>query len=135
MKIRNIRNFMPGHDPYTLACKARPPSTDVWTFLSVIVIVIVIFHFRRDGTPLGPTKGGTLYDAQGHMIEPHGTRTVCKRLGREGHSKRLGREGLSAGAEVRVTSVKSPILSMKRQGYRFGAGPTVCKMSKRGIAA
>ena len=36
------RFFFAGHDPYTLACKARPPSTDVWTFLSVIVIVIVI---------------------------------------------------------------------------------------------
>ena len=32
--------FSRGHDPYTLACKGRPPSTDVWTFLSVIVIVI-----------------------------------------------------------------------------------------------
>ena len=34
------RFFSRGHDPFTLACKARPPLTDVWTFLSVIVIVI-----------------------------------------------------------------------------------------------
>ena len=26
-------------------------------------------------TPLGPVKGGMLYDAQGHMIEAHGTGT------------------------------------------------------------
>ena len=36
------RFFSRGQDPYTLACKARPPSTDVWNFLSVIVIVTVI---------------------------------------------------------------------------------------------
>ena len=36
------RFFSRFHDRYTLACKARPPSTDVWTLLSVIVIVIVI---------------------------------------------------------------------------------------------
>ena len=35
--------------------------------------------------PLGLVKGGTLYDAQGHMIEAHGTRTVHMRLGPEGH--------------------------------------------------
>ena len=35
---------------------------------------------------LGPTKGGTLYDAQGHMIEAHGTRTVYMRIGPEGQS-------------------------------------------------
>ena len=40
------RFFSRGHDPYTLACKARPPSTDVWAFLSVIVIVIVIVTLR-----------------------------------------------------------------------------------------
>ena len=64
-------------------------------------------------TPLGPTKGGTLNDAQGLMIEAHGTRTVYMRL---------GPEGKSVGAEFRVTSVKSPILSMEKwvkQGYRF----------------
>ena len=38
--------FSRGHDPYTHACKARPPSTDGWTSLSVIVIVIVI-SFQR----------------------------------------------------------------------------------------
>ena len=27
-------------------------------------------------TPLGPTKGSMLYDAQGHVIEAHGTRTA-----------------------------------------------------------
>ena len=32
-------------------------------------------------TPLGPTKGSMLYDAQGHVIEVHGTRTVYMRLG------------------------------------------------------
>ena len=34
--------FSRGYDPYTHACKARPLSTDGWTSLSVIVIVIVI---------------------------------------------------------------------------------------------
>ena len=43
----------------------------------------------------------------------------------------LGPEGQSAGEEFRVTSLNSPILSMKRlvkQGYKFEAGPG--KMSK-----
>ena len=35
-------------------------------------------------TPLGPAKGGMLYDAQGRMIEAHGTRSVSMRLGPEG---------------------------------------------------
>ena len=75
-------------------------------------------------TPLGPTKGGTLYDAQGHMIEAYGTRTVCMRLGPEGQS---------VGAESRITSVQSPILCMVKlvkQSYKFEAGPTGCNMSK-----
>ena len=58
-------------------------------------------------TLLEPNKGGTFNDAQGHMIEAHGTRAVCMRLGLEGQS---------VGAEFRVTSVKSPILSMERLG-------------------
>ena len=46
---------------------------------------------------------------------------------------RPGPEGQSVGAEFRVTSVKSPILSMEKlvkQGFRFEAGSTGCKMSK-----
>ena len=34
-------SFSQGHDPYTHACRARPLSTDGWTSLSVIVIVMV----------------------------------------------------------------------------------------------
>ena len=34
-------SFSWGHDPYTLACKARPSFDRCWTSLSVIVIVIV----------------------------------------------------------------------------------------------
>ena len=48
---------------------------------------------------------------------------------------RLGPEGLVSGAEFRVTSVKSPILSMEKlvkHGYQFEAGPTGCKMSEGG---
>ena len=56
-------------------------------------------------TPLGPIKGGTLHDAQGHMIEAHGTRTVYMRIGPDGQSM---------GAEFRVTSVKSPILNVEK---------------------
>ena len=37
-------------------------------------------------TLLGPTKGSILYDAQVHVIEAHGTRTVHMRLGPEGQS-------------------------------------------------
>ena len=48
--------------------------------------------------------GGTLCDAQGHMIEAHGTRT---------DSMTLGPEGQSVGAEFRVMNVKSPIFSME----------------------
>ena len=68
-------------------------------------------------TPLGPTKGGTLCDAQGHMIEAHGSRTVYIRR-----------------SEFRVTNVKSPILSMEKlvkQGYRCEAGLTLYKLSTR----
>ena len=64
-------------------------------------------------TPLGSTKGSMLYGAQGHVIEAHGTRTVCMRLGPEGQS---------VGVEFTVTNVKSPILSMKKlvnQGYKY----------------
>ena len=64
-----------------------------------------------------------LYDAQGHVIEAHGTRTVYVRLGLEGQS---------VGEEFRVTNVKSPILSIEKlvkEGYKFEAGPTGCKMS------
>ena len=46
---------------------------------------------------------------------------------------RLGPEGV--GAEFKVTSVNSPILSMEKltkQGHRFEAGPTGCNMSKGG---
>ena len=46
---------------------------------------------------------------------------------------RLGPEGQSVGAEFRVTNMRTPILSMGRlvkQGYRFEAGLTGCKMSK-----
>ena len=76
--------------------------------------------------PLGLAKGGMLHAAQGHMIEAHGTRTVYMWLG-------LG--GQSVGAEFRVTNVITPILSMGKlvkQGNRFEAGPTGCKMSKGG---
>ena len=75
-------------------------------------------------TPLRPAKGGTPCDAQGHMIEARSTRTVYMRLGPEGQG---------VGAEFfRVTNVKRPILSMRnlaKQGFRFEAGPTGCKMS------
>ena len=67
--------------------------------------------------PLRPTKGGTPYDLQGHVIDAHGTRTVYMRLGPE--SQRVG-------AKFRVTSVTSPLLSMEmlaRQGYQFEEGP------------
>ena len=65
-----------------------------------------------------------LFDAQGHMIEAHGTRTVYMRLGLEGQS---------VGAVFRVTSVRTQILGLGKlvkQDYRFEAGPTGCKMSK-----
>ena len=58
-----------------------------------------------------------LHDAQGHMIEAPGTRTLCMRL----------------GAEFRATNVRTPILSvgkLVKQVYRFEAGPTGCTMSK-----
>ena len=74
--------------------------------------------------PLGLVKGGTLHDAQGHVIEAHGTRTVYMRLGPEGQI---------VGARFRVTNVKTPVLStgkLVKQGYRFEAGPTGCNMSK-----
>ena len=67
---------------------------------------------------------GTHYDAQGHMIEAHGTRSVYTRLGPEGQN---------VDAEFRVTNVKSPTLSMEKfvtQGHWFEARPTGCKMSK-----
>ena len=35
-----IDSFSRVYDPHTHACKARPPSTDGWTSLSVIVIVM-----------------------------------------------------------------------------------------------
>ena len=47
-------------------------------------------------TPLGPDKGGMVYDA-------HGTRTLYLRPGPEGQS---------VGAEFRVMNVRTPILSM-----------------------
>ena len=75
-------------------------------------------------TPLGLAKGGTLCDAQGHMIEAHASRTAYMMLGPEGQS---------VGAEFRVTSVKSPIFSMVKlveQCYRFEAVPTGANMSK-----
>ena len=77
-------------------------------------------------TPLGPTKGSMLYDAQGDVIGDHGTRTVCMRLGPEGQS---------VGAGFSVTNVKSPILSMVKlvnQGYKF---ETDCVQCREGIAA
>ena len=55
-------------------------------------------------TPLRLAKGGMLHGAQGHMIEAHGTRTLCTRLGPEGQS---------VGAELRVTNVRTPILTKK----------------------
>ena len=67
-----------------------------------------------------------LHDAQGHVIEAHGTRTVCMRLRPEGQS---------VGAEFSVTHVKSPILSMGnlvKQGYKF---ETDCVQCREGIAA
>ena len=66
-------------------------------------------------TLLEPIKGGTLCDAQGHMIEAHGSRTVYIRK-----------------SEFRVTNVKSPILSMEKlvkQGYPCEAGLTLYKLS------
>ena len=69
---------------------------------------------------------GTHSDAQGHMIEAHGTRSVYTRLGPEGQS---------VGAEFGVTNVKTPTLSMEKfvtQSYCFEAGLTGCKMSKGG---
>ena len=50
-----------------------------------------------------PTNGGTLYDAQGHMIEAHGTRTGYVRPTPKGQS---------VGVELRVANVTSPILSL-----------------------
>ena len=45
-------SFSWGHDPYTLACKARPSSDRCWTSLSVslsfIVIVIVDVPVRQN---------------------------------------------------------------------------------------
>ena len=65
-----------------------------------------------------------LHDARGHVIEAHDTSIVYMRLGPEGRS---------VVAEFRVTNVRTPILSMGilvKQGYRFEAGSTDCKMSK-----
>ena len=73
-------------------------------------------------THLGPTKGCTLQDTQGHMSEAHGTIIVYKRLGPGGQN---------VGAEFRVMSVKSPILSMEKmvkQGHLCEAGPTGCNL-------
>ena len=70
----------------------------------------------------GTGRGGMLYDAQGHMIEAHGTRTLYMRLGPEGQS---------VGAEFRVTNVRTPILSM---GKLVEAGPTGCKKCRQVIA-
>ena len=39
-------------------------------------------------THLGPAKGDTFYDAQGDMIEAHGTRTVYMKLGRRSSESR-----------------------------------------------
>ena len=64
---------------------------------------------------LEPTKGSMRYDAQGHVTESSWHEN-CVHM-------RLGPEGQSVGAEFRVTSVKSPILSMGKlvkQGYKFG---------------
>ena len=63
-----------------------------------------------------------IYEAQGHVIEAHGTRTVYMRLGPEGRS---------VGAGFRVTNVKSPILSMESWSKKAKSSrPTVCKMSR-----
>ena len=75
-------------------------------------------------TPLGLAKGGMLHDAQGHMIEVHGTTAVYMRLGPEGQS---------VVVEFGVTNVRTLILNMGKlvkQGHRFEAEPTGCKMSK-----
>ena len=63
------------------------------------------------------------YDARGHVIEAHGTRTVYMRLGPEGQS---------VGGEFSVADVNSPILSIGEvgQGFKFATGPTVCKILK-----
>ena len=62
-------------------------STSSWRNVRILVDSGADEHvcptdFRS--APLGPTKVGTLNDAQGHMIDAHGTRTVYMRLGREG---------------------------------------------------
>ena len=70
------------------------------------------------------TTSSILNDAQGHVIEVHGTRTAHMRL-------RL--QGQSVCADFSVANVKSPILSMEKvvkQGDKFEAGPTRCKRSR-----
>ena len=75
-------------------------------------------------TPLRPATGSMLCDAQGHLLEAHGTRTVYMMLGPEGQNM---------GAEFKATNMISQILSMgkfMKQGYKFEAGSTGCKMPR-----
>ena len=51
--------FSWGYDPYTHACKARPPTTVGWTSLSVIVIVLVVTTPR--------TGGNDVWESAGHV--------------------------------------------------------------------
>ena len=68
-----------------------------------------------------------LCEAQGHVIEAHGTRTVYMRLGPEGQG---------VGAEFRVTNMKSPILQHGEVGQtRLQVRDRLCARCREGIAA
>ena len=59
--------------------------------------------------PLRPAKGGMLYDAQGHKIEAHSTRTFVMRLGPEGQQSSEYKRGNADPQHGKVV----------KQGYRF----------------
>ena len=63
-------------------------------------------------TPVGPAKGDTFYDAQGHMIEAHGTRTVYMKLGSEGQSHERDNTDRQHG-EVKAKGLKRNRLAAK----------------------
>ena len=78
--VHQVQSFSPDEDAFWIFEVSAPSGRDARILVDSVADERVCPKSFASAPPLGPAMGGTLYDAQGHMIEAHGMRTVCMRL-------------------------------------------------------
>ena len=133
--MNQVQSSPPDEDSFWIFAVSAPSGRNVRILVDSGADEHVCPTDFASAAPPGLAKGGTLYDAQGHMIEAHDTRTVYMRLGLEGQR---------VGAEFRVTSVKNTDRSSAWRSWsnkaaglkrdRLGARCHVCGLGGWGVS-